>query len=323
MNFQGLYIILVALLLTVNAKSQEYALVIHGGAGWITPDRFAGESETMYRASLQGALTLGKEMLAAGENSVDVVKAVISLLENDSLFNAGRGAVLNALGQVECDASIMDGATLQAGAVSGVKRIKNPIQLAGEVMEGSPHVLLSGQGAEAFASQRQIELIENTSLITSKRWKQYTDEFTKQNKEDKKHGTVGAVALDQEGNLAAGTSTGGMFGKAFGRVGDSPIIGAGTYADNNTCAVSCTGHGEYFIRYAVAYDLAAMMAYGGHSVASAAADIIHRKLKNAGGSGGLIALTAKGEITMQFNTPGMFRGYATPDRIYVGLYAEE
>jgi beta-aspartyl-peptidase (threonine type) len=302
----------------IQLQAQEYALVIHGGAGHMQRGRYSAEEDQAYRTSLTNALLLGQVMLAEGERSVDVVEAVINMLENDSLFNAGKGSVLNINGAVECDASIMSGIDKNAGAVAGVSHLKNPISSARLVMEKSPHVLLCGSGAEEFVKPYKVEFVDNSYFITSA----HAMQFAKRRAE-KKHGTVGAVALDISGNIAAGTSTGGMSDKAFNRVGDSPLIGAGTYADNNTCGVSCTGHGEFFIRYAVAYDVSALMEYKAMSVQDAATYVIQEKLVKAGGDGGLIALDAKGNIAMEYNTPGMFRGYINRDEIYVALYKDE
>lgn len=309
---------LAGLLICVALNAQDYTLVIHGGAGHILRSEFSQEKDLQYRTSLTRALKHGQTLLKAGASSVEVVESVLSLLENDSLFNAGRGSVLNAQGKVECDASIMSGIDLNAGAVAGVGKIKNPIQAARLVMEESPHVLLSGDGAEEFAQSKGAELIDNEYFISAPKLKQY-----KSQKKSEKHGTVGAVAVDVRGNLAAGTSTGGMFNKAFGRIGDSPIIGAGTYANNKTCAVSCTGHGEFFIRNAVAHSMSALMEYKGMKIDDAAEFIIHEKLTAMDAGGGLIGLDSDGNVTMQFNTPGMFRGYVNSQSIYVALYGDE
>ena len=318
MNASRSFVVLLFALMAFAVGAQDFALVIHGGAGYQTRDRYSSTQDQAYRESLTEALLLGQSLLKQGVNSVEVVEKVITLLENDSLFNSGRGSVLNKKGAVECDASIMNGANKNAGAIAGVSHIKNPITTARLVMEKSPHVMLSGIGAENFAKEHHIEMVENSYFITHKRKEQF-----QKKQEEKKHGTVGAVALDQSGNIAAGTSTGGMADKSFGRIGDSPVIGAGTYADNSTCGISCTGHGEYFIRYAVAYDMAAMMEYKNMSINDAADAIIQKKLKEAGGNGGLIGLDKNGNIVMEYNTPGMFRGYITADEIYVGIYKDE
>ncbi|RMI19351.1 MAG: isoaspartyl peptidase/L-asparaginase, partial [Calditrichaeota bacterium] len=261
-----------------------------------------------------------------GGSSLDAVEQTIRVLEDSPLFNAGKGAVFTNAGTNELDASIMDGATLQAGAVAGVKRVKNPISLARLVMEKSPHVMLAGDGADAFAKENGLELVDPHYFYTEQRYQQWQRVLQREKEKQQSQsraapdaasseadepplGTVGVVALDKQGNLAAGTSTGGMTNKRWGRVGDSPIIGAGTYADNRTCAVSCTGHGEYFIRLNVAHDISALMAYKGLSVQEAAEEVILKKLTQLGGTGGVIAIDRNGNIAMPFNTSGMYRGY--------------
>jgi beta-aspartyl-peptidase (threonine type) len=303
-----------------------YGLVVHGGAGTILPDRMTAEQEAAYRGALEAALRVGHAVLAEGGSSLDAVVTAITRLEDDSLFNAGKGAVFTAEGTVELDASIMDGATLQAGAVGGVKRIKNPITLARQVMEASPHVMMVGDGAETFAQEQGMALVENDYFYTERRRRaldrvQQREQMEESSghvlelseDDDYKLGTVGAVALDQNGNLAAATSTGGMTNKRYGRIGDSPIIGAGTYANNETCAVSATGHGEYFIRGVIAHDIAAMMDYAGLSLTEASNAVIHGKLTERGGSGGVIAIDREGNVAMPFNTPGMYRGHIDAD----------
>lgn len=289
----------------------------------MTRDRMTPALEAAYRQSLQAALNEGEAILKAGGSSLAAVEAAIRLLEDDSLFNSGRGAVLTYEGKAELDASIMDGKTLNAGAVAGVRTVKHPISAAKAVLLASKHVMLSGTGAETFATQQGLTMVENDYFILDRRRIQL-EKIHREARETIEKGTVGAVALDQDGNLAAGTSTGGMMNKQYGRIGDSPIIGAGTYADNQTCAVSCTGHGEYFIRYAVAYDVSAMMAYRGASLTEAADSIVQGKLKDAGGAGGLIAVDKAGNIAMPFNTSGMYRGYvnSTGDS-YIGIYQDE
>jgi beta-aspartyl-peptidase (threonine type) len=263
---------------------------------------------------MENALQTGKEMLEEGKSALEVVEAVIRILEDSPLFNAGKGAVFTHNGTNELDASIMDGKTLNAGAVAGVKNIKNPISAAYKVMTNSKHVLLTGDGASEFAKEQGLEIVDPKYFYTEDNFKELQEVIkSEEEKKDSKHGTVGCVVLDKEGNLAAGTSTGGMTNKRWGRIGDSPIIGAGTYANNNTCAVSCTGHGEYFIRYAVAHDLSALIEYKNMNIDDAAEYIINEKLKNAGGNGGLIAVDKNGEITMKFNTPGMVRAYLKSD----------
>ncbi len=300
-----------------KTKLINYGLVVHGGAGYIYKGRYTKEQEEEYKAKLEEALNVGLEILANGGSSVDAVEKVINVLEDSPLFNAGKGAVMTSEKTCELDASIMDGKTINAGAVAGVKRVKNPISLARKVMEVSPHVMLAGRGAEAFAEEMGFELVDNSYFYTDKRLK----EIERMHKEkeqallneynDYKFGTVGCVALDKEGNLAAGTSTGGMANKKFGRIGDSPIIGAGTYANNNTCAVSATGHGEFFIRNVVTHDISALMEYKGWSLKKAANKVIMDKLVKQKASGGVIAIDKYGNIAMPFNTKGMFRGYAT------------
>src|SRR5690606_26456637 len=245
--------------------------------------------------------------------SLDAVEAVIRHMEDDSLFNAGKGSVFSFDGKHELDASIMNGKDLSCGAVGGVSKIKNPISAARAVMERSEHVLLAGRGAEQFAKHNNLDTVDPSYFYTKSRY-DALQKLKKNKLQPEKRGTVGCVALDMHGNLAAGTSTGGMTGKRFQRIGDSPVIGAGTYADNNSCAVSCTGHGEFFIRYAVAKDLACLVEYRELSLEKAASTVIFDKLKKAGGEGGLIAIDKDGNISMCFNTPGMFRGYCLPDK---------
>ncbi len=295
-------------LLFVNstAQSQKFGLVVHGGAGTILKKNMSPEKEAAYTEKLNEALSKGYKILDSGGTSLDAVNAVINIMEDSPLFNAGKGAVLTEKGEAELDASIMEGKTLMAGAVAGVKHIKNPINLARLVMEKSPHVMMIGDGAEEFAKQNNYELVDNKYFITEERWQQY---MKIKEAQDQKHGTVGCVALDKSGNLAAGTSTGGMMMKKFGRVGDSPIIGAGTYANNNTCAVSATGHGEYFIRLGVAKDISSLMEYKNYSLDQAANEVINTKLAKLGGTGGVIAIDKDGNVAMPFNTEGMYRGY--------------
>lgn len=311
-------------------ESTPFAIVIHGGAGTVTREKLSAEKDKAYRQALGQALQIGYTVLQEGGSSLDAVEATVRFLEDAPLFNAGKGAVLTAEGRHELDASIMDGKTLAAGSVAGITRIKNPISLARLVMEKSAHVMLIGEGAEAFAKERQIPFVENEYFRTPERWEAF-QKLKEKEKQDRKRpgknaegtkGTVGAVALDKHGNLAAATSTGGMMNKRFGRVGDVPIIGAGTYADNAVCAVSCTGWGEFFIRSVVAHDIAARMLYTGVSLEKAAAAVLE-KVARMGGDGGLIGIDRRGDITMPFNTPGMFRGYRKNDaaavvKIYSG-----
>lgn len=326
--------ILIPLLLTVNTaytqsaikatKESKIALAIHGGAGTLTKKSITPEKEKAYKASLQTALTIGYNILIRGGSATDAVEAVIITLENDSLFNAGKGSVFTREGINELDASIMDGKTLDAGGVAGVRVVKNPITAARRVMDKTSHVLLAGRGAEQFATEEKLSIVSPSYFYTDYAWKSYLgahkEDSLKQLKEkksaipdnkhyDMKYGTVGAVALDMNGNLAAGTSTGGMTYKMPGRIGDSPIIGAGTYADNTTCAVSCTGMGEYFIRLSVAKSVSERMALKDMSLNDAVNDMIQKKLTELGGEGGLIAVDKEGNISMSFNTPGMMRAY--------------
>ena len=297
----------------LDGEKPAWAIVIHGGAGNINPDRIPPEKEQAYVEKLTEALEAGGKILENGGTSLDAVEAAINILEDCPLFNAGKGAVFNADGMNEMDASIMDGLTHNAGAVAGVTKIKNPVSAARLVMDKSPHVMLVKEGAEAFAAEQGIELVDPSYFYTEYRWKslQRVKEREKKRLEDdtKKSGTVGAVALDKNGNLAAATSTGGMTNKKWGRVGDSPIIGAGTWADNNTCGVSATGHGEFFIRNAVAHDISARMKYAGESLHHAANDVINNKLKAIKANGGVIAMDKDGNIAMPFNTSGMYRGF--------------
>ncbi len=304
-----------------TTKKIKFGIVIHGGAGNITPENLPPEKAELYRAKLKEALLTGYNILKNGGSSLDAVEKTIRVLENSPLFNAGKGAVLTDIGTCELDASIMDGRTLNAGAVAGVKHIKHPITAARKVMEISPHVLLAGYGADEFAKEIGLETVPNDYFITPRRLQQYK-KFKQRKKQTsvksqnafKKFGTVGCAALDVHGNLAAGTSTGGISFKKFGRIGDSPIIGAGTYANNKTCAISCTGQGEYFIRNVVSYDISAQMAYKRISLKSAATNVIMKKLVNQGAEGGMIGIDKNGNIVMIFNTPGMFRAYATSNQ---------
>ncbi len=328
------YMILTFLVLSSQIFSQKYVLVIHGGAGTITKASMTDESEKAYREKLTESLKAGSEILASGGTSLDAIEKAVNILEDSPLFNAGKGAVFNAKGENELDASIMDGRNLKAGAVAGIKHIKNPISLARLVMENSPHVMMIGEGAEEFAKQNDLEFVENEYFKDEKRWNDFQKIKRKDDslknmhgrielKSGEKFGTVGAVALDKNGNLAAATSTGGMMNKKFGRVGDSPIIGAGTYANNKTCAISATGYGEYFIRLNVAHDISAMMEYKNLSIKESAEKVINEKLKNLGGYGGVIAVDKNGKIAMPFNTEGMFRGYILDNgEIKVEIYKD-
>ncbi len=300
-----------------SLASGRYALVIHGGSGNINRENISPELEKEYLSKLQEALNAGEEVLKTGGSSIDAVVAAVVILEDSPLFNAGRGAVFTYNGTNELDASIMDGATMNAGAVAGITTVKNPILAARKVMEESPHVMLTGRGAEQFSFEQGLEIVEPSYFFDQKRW----DQFRRMNQErfqlrghendDQKRGTVGAVALDLNGNLAAATSTGGMLGKRYGRIGDSPIIGAGNYANNKSCAVSATGHGEFFIRNVVAHDISARMMYGGQSLSKAAERVVLEVLKNQGANGGIIAVDKDGNISMPFNTTAMFRGFVS------------
>ena len=309
--------------------AQKAMLVIHGGAGTITRSSMTAEAEAQYRAGLEEALKKGHAILAKGGTSLDAVEATIRTMEDNPLFNAGKGAVFTHEGKNELDASIMDGRTKGAGSVAGVTIIKNPITAARAVMEKSEHVMMVGRGAELFATKMGLEIVDPSYFWTERRWKSLQQELVKEQKpqaridgpDEKKFGTVGAVAVDANGNLAAGTSTGGMTNKQYGRVGDAPIIGAGTYAENESCAVSVTGHGEYFIRWTVAHDIAALVKYRGMSVTDASREVIHKKLSPEKGEGGVIVLDTKGNFAMTFNSEGMYRGWIGADGVpHVEIY---
>ena len=298
-----------------EVKESDVAIVIHGGAGTILKKNMSDEKERLYKEKLKEAISIGYQILKDGGSSLDAVEQTILILENSPLFNAGKGAVFTHDMKNELDASIMDGSNLNAGAVAGVTIIKNPIKAARAVMEESEHVLLAGKGAESFAIAQNLDTVNPSYFYTEK-----SANSLKRRIENEKHGTVGCVALDINGNLAAGTSTGGMTNKKWGRIGDSPIIGAGTYANNKTCAVSCTGWGEFYIRGVVAHDISAMMEYGGLSLKEAAQKVIHEKLTQIGGTGGIIAIDQKGNIVMEFNTDGMYRAFMTEDSSGIYIY---
>ena len=301
--------------------------IIHGGAGVIERGSLTPEKEAAYKAKLEEALMAGWKILQSGGTSLDAVQAAITLMEDSPLFNAGKGAVFNAEGKNELDSSIMDGKTLKAGAVAGLHHIKNPILLARAVMDKSQHVMMTGDGAEKFAKEQGFEMMPEKYFWTQERWDQYLKK--KKEEDDKaagkkvselvpednshKYGTVGAAALDKFGDLAAGTSTGGITYKRYGRVGDSPIIGAGTYANNNTCAISATGDGEYFIRLGVARDVSALMEYQAKPIQNAVDLVIQNKLKALGGTGGVIAIDKYGNMGISFNSSGMYRAYIDKD----------
>lgn len=315
---------------TPAAKLNDtYVLVIHGGAGTILKSQMTPEKEQAFTNSLNGALQIGNDILKKGGTALDAVEAVVRFMEDDSLFNAGKGAVFTNEGKNELDAAIMNGKTLAAGSVAGVTTIKNPITAARAVMEKSPHVMMMGKGAEKFAQQQGLEIVEPSYFYTESRWQglqkakredslkmqmDHTDTsknalLKQPENKDYKYGTVGAVALDRHGNLAAATSTGGMTNKKFGRVGDAPIIGAGTYANNKTVAISGTGWGEYFIRLVMAKSISDMMEFGKMKLKAASDEMIMKRLPALGGDGGLIAVDKEGNIAMPFCTEGMYRGY--------------
>jgi len=318
----------------VPIKTIPFAIVIHGGAGNITPENFTEKNQNKYKLVLEEALNRGYSILAKGGKSIDAVQQTISILENSPLFNAGKGSVFDNEGKNRMDASIMDGKTLNSGAVAGVTNIKNPIFLANKVMINTKHVLLSGKGAEIFAEQNNIKF-ESDAYFYTKRQADYLklvqkrernkslsvssvqlpifgkddNSFTSVSLEWKKYGTVGCVALDKNGNISAGTSTGGLTNKKYGRIGDSPLIGAGTYANNKTCGVSCTGIGEYFIRTLAAHEVSSLIQYKKYSAKQAIAEVIHNQIGNIGGEGGIIVMDKDGNIAWDFNTKGMFRAY--------------
>lgn len=312
--------------------SPPITIVIHGGAGALEPGRYTPAEEAAYKAKLSEALNAGYKVLEDGGAALDAVETAIVIMEDSPLFNAGKGAVFTRDGKNELDSSIMDGKTVNAGAVAGVTHMKNPIKLARAVMEQSEHVMFARDGAEKFARSHGIEMVDRHYFFTKRRWKEYKAALKAEKAEkgaalpyayDFKYGTVGAVALDKDGNIAAGTSTGGMTLKRFGRVGDSPIIGAGTFADNRSCAVSSTGWGEYFMRLVIARDICAQVEYGGKSVEEAANDVIHNRLPSLGGDGGVIVLDPKGNYTVTFNSAGMFRGVKQQGGVEkVAIYAD-
>lgn len=325
-----------------NALSAEvpFAIAIHGGAGTIEKSKFTPKEEQAYRAKLTQAVEAGYKVLEQGGESLDAITAAIQVMEQSPYFNAGRGAVYTYDGSHELDASIMDGRNRQAGAVAGVKHVESPINLARLVMDNSVHVMLSGQGAEEFAKEQGIPLIENNLFDTDHRYKallkakQKLDKAKATSKDyqaahkalpnNYKMGTVGAVALDKNGNLAAGTSTGGMTAKRYGRIGDAPVIGAGTFAENESCAVSATGHGEYFIRYNVASDICARVKYQGKTITQAGDEVINGVLAPIGGTGGVIIVDTKGNISLPFNTSGMYRASkSNTQATYVGIFKGE
>ncbi len=298
----------------------RYTIVIHGGAGTILREKMSAEKEKRYRTALENALDKGYTLLEAGESAMDAVEKAVNELEDSPLFNAGKGSVFTHEGKHEMDAAMMDGATRKAGAVSLITGVKNPISLARDVLTKSGHVFLAGKGAMDFARELGYEMKEPAYFYDEYRHKQWLAikdtkrfELDHSRLHDNKFGTVGAVACDKDGNIAAATSTGGLTNKHWGRIGDSPIIGAGTYAYNKTCAISCTGTGEYFIRGVVAYDVSCLMEYKGMSLKEAADEVIHKRVIELGGDGGLIGVDAAGNIALPFNTDGMYRGYRTSE----------
>ena len=309
-----------------SMKENRIGLVVHGGAGTMERGKMSPEREHDYRAGIENALRAGWEILQHGGSSLDATEAAVRTLEDDPLFNAGKGSVFNAAGVNEMDAAIMDGKTLKAGAVANVEHVKNPISLARLVMEKSPHVLMSGPGAEDFAKEHGVELVDAKYFFVQARWDELQKDKAKEKgaagdkkfivAPEKAHGTVGAVALDRSGNLAAATSTGGKSNKLSGRIGDTPIIGGGTYANNATCAVSGTGDGEFFIMATAAHDVSALMEYRRKTVEEASIAVID-KIAKLGGTGGMIAIDNSGKIALPFNTSGMYRGYVDPNGKFV------
>lgn len=316
---------------------RKYALVIHGGAGTIVKSSMTPEKEKAYKAALELALKAGDSILANGGTAIDAVVAAIKIMEDCPLFNAGKGAVFTNEGKNELDASIMDGSNLKAGAIAGVTTIKNPITAALAVMNKSEHVMMAGKGAEKFAEDQGCSIVSPSYFYTKDRWQSLQKAKQKDAQKvdssnaikdplnkDFKYGTVGCAALDKYGNIASGTSTGGMTNKKYGRIGDAPIIGSGTYADNNTCAISCTGWGEYFIRLSMAKAISDRMELKGMSLEDAAKEMIHKKLPALGGDGGLVGIDKEGNITMQFCTPGMYRGYINKKgEMVIKIYKED
>ncbi|HEX3892473.1 MAG TPA: isoaspartyl peptidase/L-asparaginase [Terracidiphilus sp.] len=330
-----------------QAPAHRWAIELHGGAGVIERKTMDAKTEAAYRASLAEALEAGAKVLDGGGSSLDAIEAAIKILEDNPLFNAGRGAVFTAEGKNELDAAVMDGATLKAGAVAGVTRTRHPISLARAVMEKSPHVMLIGAGADAFGAQVGLEEVDPNFFFTERRWQGLVKELKEgglpiparpagappapaepqaeiEPPGAHKYGTVGVVAMDKQGNIAAGTSTGGIQAKKWGRVGDSPIIGAGTYASNQSCAVSATGTGEYFIRLGVAREVCNLVFFKGMRVQQAADEVIHKELESLHGDGGVIALTPDGQMAWSFNTPGMYRArQAEGGKAEVEIYSDE
>lgn len=309
---------------------QNFSIAIHGGAGTITPASMTPQLEVKYKQALRKAVEDGHAILAEGGTALDAVERAVVILEDSPLFNAGRGSVFTKHGRHEMDAAIMCGKTLEAGAVAGVSSIRNPISLARAITLHSDHVFMSGSGAEDFARNHDIAFEPEAYFFEALRYKQWSevrdsDVFMLDHTPgDEKFGTVGAVALDREGNLAAATSTGGMTNKNYNRIGDTPVIGSGTYANNNTCAISCTGHGEFFLRAVVAYDISCLMEYKGYTLQQACEHVVLDKLVKFGGEGGLIAVDASGAICLPFNSEGMYRASKKNDaNTFIGIYKEE
>ena len=304
------YLCLLIILLSScnNNDENKIAIVIHGGAGIILKEDISKSKEDSIINKLNEAVSRGWGLLKDGESSELAVIETIKILEDSPLFNAGKGSVFNSDGKVENDASIMRGNDLNAGASSGTSNVKNPITLAADVMNYSEHVFLSGKGAEKFAKERNLEIVENEYFHTEFRFNQLLDK-----KEEKKYGTVGCVAIDVDGNIVAGTSTGGTTNKKWGRIGDSPIIGAGTYANNNTCGISSTGSGEYFIRTVAAYQVSSLLENRNYDLTKAMSKVIYEKIGEIGGDGGMIGIDKNSNISMEFNTPGMYRAYVNKD----------
>ena len=331
---------------TPAAASHRWAIVLHGGAGDVSRTTMKPETDAAYRASLAEALRLGSTVLDKGGTALDAVETAIRYMETAELYDAGKGAVFTADGKIELDSAIMDGATLKAGAVAAVERTKHPITLARAVMEQSPHVMLVGPGADKFAAEHGLEMVDPSYFFTERRWDALIQQLKKEGRpipprpagvpppatpvsqieppDAHKYGTVGVVALDRQGNIAAGTSTGGVQAKLYGRVGDSPIIGAGTYASNASCAVSATGTGEYFIRLTVAREVCALVQYKGMPLQAAVDNVIHTQVQHLHGDGGVIALTPDGQLAWSFNTPGMYRArLAEGGKPQISMYADE
>ncbi|MDR3772213.1 MAG: isoaspartyl peptidase/L-asparaginase [Terracidiphilus sp.] len=335
--------------LAQQAQAHHWSIVVHGGAGVIERPALGPKGDAAYRAALTTATEAGAKVLDRGGSALDAVEAVLNILEDDPLFNAGRGAVFTSEGKNELDSSIMDGSNLKAGAVAGVTHTRHPISLARAVMEKSPYVMLAGPGTDAFGARVGLEQVDPSFFFTEARWQSLVKQLTKEGKpvpsrpagapppgeavpvafydeagDSRSHGTTGVVALDRNGNIAAGTSTGGLQGKMPGRVGDSPIIGAGTYASNQSCAVSATGSGEYFIRLGVAREICNLVAFKGMGIQQAADQVIHQELEALHGDGGVIALTPDGQTAFSFNTPGMFRArLAEGGKLEVHIYKDE